>query len=192
MLDIAFRTDCTAVFKLNICSNVISDIWFSKLSRQTNILNVICASILPPLAQKLPFLERPTKNKRKRHNQPIAYKMWRMRTFLKLPVTRCIQNWICTFCTFAAFSLLISDPRRYLTVSFALFVWFIIMITDCLLQVLFDILFVFFPLILQYSAYQLSYTISRWVLQTYFVRPCIMFVYNNFILYWIYSDTALF
>lgn len=124
-----------AIFELDICEEVIADIWYSKMCRKTPMFEVIFASIAPPLAQKIKFLERPSKNKRRRHLQPFGYKIWRMRTFLQLPITRCIQNWMYTFSTFILFSMIIYDPIKFGVLSFPLCIWYIIMIADCILQV---------------------------------------------------------
>ena len=81
------------------------------------------------------FVDRPPKNKRKRHLQPLSYKVWRIDAFLRAPIIRCFQNWVTSICTLCAFSFIIMDPVRHTKLAVGLCIWFGIATLDSVLQV---------------------------------------------------------
>ncbi len=81
------------------------------------------------------FVDRPPKNKRKRHLQPLSYKVWRIDAFLRAPIVRCFQNWVTAICTLCAFSAIMMDHARHASLAVGLCIWFGIATLDSILQV---------------------------------------------------------
>ena len=106
MTELAMKSMNTAYFNTNIFKNVNQTSWFGNISTSTwskststpsksstwTKLILLLSFCIPLLAQKLEFVCRPEKSKRKRHRQSLSYKLWRIIHFFQSPLVSYIYN----------------------------------------------------------------------------------------------------
>ena len=72
------------------------------MSSNSSLLLICLAFLCPFLAQRLEFVTRPEKSKRKRHRQNVTYKCWRSVHFLQAPFVSYVYNIIIDLLLFIA------------------------------------------------------------------------------------------